>query len=532
MTSRVGASELAKTEKLNETNFHAWKRRIVLALTLEKLIYVINQPFPTLGDKPTNEEIKAYESFTSDDLMAKTTMLAFMEDDQIRVFEDYPIAKEMFDTITSKYNFMTTMHVQLLQEQYNSYRMKESDDVMDHVNKMLVMAKDLAMMGDIISDNMQISTILNNLPPSWDMAVTALSVQFDNLTLEKLPLQLVLQQQRLTKRNRAELMIVQEKPVGSHVPVKPKQFKNRNDGKFKGNFVSTKKSQGTVVKCYRCGKPGHIRKNCRTRFTNIKDNKGQDNYNRRKPQDEQSGNEPTGDQFGNEPTGGQFGNEPTEQESSEEQVQGYVNHGLVICNVGCLFFLFVSVTEEGTSLISKAYLQIPVLDSCKGGLILSLTSTRFQRVIEHGDDTLEMYVGKFKVISDDLAAIGKSVGDKEKAFWLLQGLGKGYGPFVMAMLKPPVPSYKEMVSFLQSLEDGGQSGDDLAFLLGDLSFERQRCPFRDQHHYLTTTTGVGSLCSQQLPTERNWNSPKKTAMGKLDGFTSMILRCSMGLGSF
>ncbi|KAF3783699.1 hypothetical protein EJ110_NYTH31875 [Nymphaea thermarum] len=272
MTSRVGASELAKTEKLNGTNFHSWKRRIMLALILEKLIYVINQPFPTLGDKPTNEEIKAYESFVSDDLMAKTTMLAFMEDDQIRVFEDCPTAKEMFDSITSKYNTMTTMHVQLLQEQYNSYRMKESDDVMDYANKMLIMAKDLAMMGSPISDNMQISTILNSLPPSWDVAVTAMSVQFDSLTLEKLPLQLALQQQRLIKRNRAELMIVQEKPTGSHVPVKPKQFKNRNDGKFKGNFV-----------------------------------------------DEQSGNEPTGDQSGNEPTEGQFGNEPTEQESSEEQ---------------------------------------------------------------------------------------------------------------------------------------------------------------------------------------------------------------------
>ncbi|KAF3781751.1 hypothetical protein EJ110_NYTH36028 [Nymphaea thermarum] len=48
-----------------------------------------------------------------------------------------------------------------------------------------------------------------------------------------------------------------------------------------------------------------------------------------------------------------------------------------------------------------------------------------------GNDALEVYVAKFKAICDDLAAIGKSVGDKEKAFWLLQGLGKGYEPFVM-----------------------------------------------------------------------------------------------------
>ncbi|KAF3785935.1 hypothetical protein EJ110_NYTH19180 [Nymphaea thermarum] len=145
-------------------------------------------PFPILGDKPTNEKRKAYESFTTDDLMAKTTMLDFMEDDQIRVFEDCPTAKEMFDTITSKYNTTTAMQVQLLLEQYNSYRMKELDNIMDHVNKKLIMAKDLAVVGNVISDNMQISTILNSLPPSWEMAVTALCLRFDNLTLEKFPL--------------------------------------------------------------------------------------------------------------------------------------------------------------------------------------------------------------------------------------------------------------------------------------------------------------------------------------------------------
>ncbi|XP_031493236.1 uncharacterized protein LOC116259513 [Nymphaea colorata] len=176
MSSRVGASELAKTEKLSGNNFHAWKRRIMLALTLERLIYVINKPFPTLGDKPTDEEKKEYEAFENDDLMARTIMLTFMEDDLIRVFEDCPTAKDMLDSISSKFNTTTTMHVQLLLEQYTSYKMKESDKVVDHVNKMLVMAKDLAVVGNVISDNMQICTILNSLPSSWDMAVTALSL--------------------------------------------------------------------------------------------------------------------------------------------------------------------------------------------------------------------------------------------------------------------------------------------------------------------------------------------------------------------
>ncbi|KAF3784056.1 hypothetical protein EJ110_NYTH28945 [Nymphaea thermarum] len=80
--------------------------------------------------------------------------------------------------------------------------------------------------------------------------------------------------------------------------------------------------------------------------------------------------------------------------------------------------------------------------------------THMLTTCKKGNNALEIYVAKFKAICDDLAAIGKSVGDKEKAFWLLQGWGKGYEPFVMAMLKPPVPSYKELISLLQSLEPG------------------------------------------------------------------------------
>ncbi|KAF3780704.1 hypothetical protein EJ110_NYTH21915 [Nymphaea thermarum] len=78
--------------------------------------------------------------------------------------------------------------------------------------------------------------------------------------------------------------------------------------------------------------------------------------------------------------------------------------------------------------------------------------THMLTTCKKGNNAIEVYVAKFKAICDDLAAIGKSVRDKEKAFWLLQGLGKGYEPFVMAMLKPPVPSCKELISLLQSLK--------------------------------------------------------------------------------
>ncbi|MFV0960691.1 hypothetical protein QML37_30130, partial [Klebsiella pneumoniae] len=183
----MGAAELAKTEKLNGVNFHTWKRRIMLALTLERLIYVVHQCVPEIKDDSTTEDKKVRDTFLNDDLMAQTIMLAYMEDDLIRVFEDHKTTKTMFEAISQKYDSTSRIHVQLLLDQYNSIKMKESDDIVDHVNKMMVMAKDLACAGNEIPEQMQISTILSSLPPSWRTEVIALRVHFDRLTLGALP---------------------------------------------------------------------------------------------------------------------------------------------------------------------------------------------------------------------------------------------------------------------------------------------------------------------------------------------------------
>ncbi|KAK2969264.1 hypothetical protein RJ640_004058 [Escallonia rubra] len=58
----------------------------------------------------------------------------------------------------------------------------------------------------------------------------------------------------------------------------------------------------------------------------------------------------------------------------------------------------------------------------------------------------------FNEICDDFATIGKPVEDREKVFQLLKGLGNGFEAFVTSMFKPPVPSYKEVISLLQSHE--------------------------------------------------------------------------------
>ncbi|KAF6150345.1 hypothetical protein GIB67_034044 [Kingdonia uniflora] len=67
-----------------------------------------------------------------------------------------------------------------------------------------------------------------------------------------------------------------------------------------------------------------------------------------------------------------------------------------------------------------------------------------------GNFTIDEYLRTFKNICDSLGAIGCSVPDEDKSYWLLQGLGPNYESFTTTMLaKPPISSYQEAVASLK-----------------------------------------------------------------------------------
>jgi hypothetical protein len=123
-------------------------------LTHDKTLYVLNNIESSPTDKSTEQEKKDHNKFIEDDQLARATLLTFMQDDLIRVFEDFDTAKRMMDEVRKKYDMTSETHIQLLQKQHNSCKMNESDNVINHVNRMLVMAKDLAIAENDILERM------------------------------------------------------------------------------------------------------------------------------------------------------------------------------------------------------------------------------------------------------------------------------------------------------------------------------------------------------------------------------------------
>jgi hypothetical protein len=65
-----------------------------------------------------------------------------MEPDIDILFEEYAHAKIMFYAITEAYRASSETYIQLLIERFNETIMKEGDNVIEHDNKLSVIAKE------------------------------------------------------------------------------------------------------------------------------------------------------------------------------------------------------------------------------------------------------------------------------------------------------------------------------------------------------------------------------------------------------
>ncbi|GKU96384.1 hypothetical protein SLEP1_g9625 [Rubroshorea leprosula] len=77
--------------------------------------------------------------------------------------------------------------------------------------------------------------------------------------------------------------------------------------------------------------------------------------------------------------------------------------------------------------------------------------TQAMTTLRKGNNSLTKYLTKFKAICDELAAMGKPVPDKTKAFWVLQELGQGYENFVTTIYNHP------QVAFYEQKTNGNQN---------------------------------------------------------------------------
>jgi hypothetical protein len=251
-------------DKFGGQGFNSWKLRMIYLLKRDGLWKLVSgeEPMPTrtasdtpignvqgesgeggannVGTVSDNSKTKWLER----DQIALSTIVFYLLDEPLHQITHCNTAKEAWDELCHIYE-MSDMHSKrLLQKEFWSFKVNESESMACAIAKFRSLVDRLAGVGVICTDEDKINVLLSSLPDSW---LSFTNIHSNEKNLSYLIGKILQEEQRLivfsgeTKDTSSALLTVR----------KSGQFKKSgHSGAFKG-------------KCFNCGKHGHKASQCK-----------------------------------------------------------------------------------------------------------------------------------------------------------------------------------------------------------------------------------------------------------------------------
>ena len=99
-------------KKLNRSIDNIWKRRVSYVFIQDKTYYVNTSDIPNnIHDGESNAHCTyRRKKWEEDNTIVKATILSYMQDELILLFEDHMTAREMIEALAAKYNAKFETH--------------------------------------------------------------------------------------------------------------------------------------------------------------------------------------------------------------------------------------------------------------------------------------------------------------------------------------------------------------------------------------------------------------------------------------
>ncbi|KAH9715183.1 hypothetical protein KPL71_020951 [Citrus sinensis] len=168
------------------------------------------------------------------------------------------IAKEIWDTLTKLYEAKSLHNKIFLKRKLYTLRMAESTMVTDHINTLKTLFSQLTMLGHNIEENERAELLLQSLPDSYDQLIINLTNNnpADSLVFDDVAASVLNEEsRRKNKENRQASSQAEALSVTRGRSTERGPSGSQNHGRSKSR---SKKN----VKCYNCGKKGHVKKEC------------------------------------------------------------------------------------------------------------------------------------------------------------------------------------------------------------------------------------------------------------------------------
>nr|GEY87211.1 zinc finger, CCHC-type [Tanacetum cinerariifolium] len=173
-------------DKFEGNNFRRWQKKMHFLLTTLKVVYVLTTPMPELVEDATVEVIRIRAKWENDDYICRGYILNGMSDSLFDVYTNVESAKELWDSLESKYMAEDSSSKKFLVSNFNTYKMVDSRPVMEQYNELLRILRQYIQYGLKMNESIYVLSIIDKLPPFWNDFKHTLKHGKDDLSLVQL----------------------------------------------------------------------------------------------------------------------------------------------------------------------------------------------------------------------------------------------------------------------------------------------------------------------------------------------------------
>ncbi|GKC45081.1 hypothetical protein Tco_1062803 [Tanacetum coccineum] len=115
----------------------------------------------------TVEAIRRRSKWENDDYICRGHILNDMSDSLFDIYQNVESAKELWDSLESKYMAEDASSKKFLVGNFNNYKMVDSRHVMEQFNELLRILRQYTQHGLKMDESISVSSVIDKLPPSW-----------------------------------------------------------------------------------------------------------------------------------------------------------------------------------------------------------------------------------------------------------------------------------------------------------------------------------------------------------------------------
>ncbi|GJX70819.1 zinc finger, CCHC-type containing protein [Tanacetum coccineum] len=260
------ASNFAKLDKFEGVDFRRWQKKMHFLLSSMSVVYVLTTPMPEDGgDDATVEQIRKRAKWDNDDYVCRGLILNGMSDSLFDIYQNVESSKELWDSLEAKYMAEDASSKKFLVSNFTNYKMTDSRPVLEQYNELLGILGRFTQHKMNMDEAIQVSCIIDKLPPSWKDFKHTLKHLKEELTLVELGSHLRIEESLRMQDS--------DKPKGNNVagPSVVNMVEHNNSSRYNDNKGKRKHHDNTKadpnkkskVTCWKCGKPGHLKKDCK-----------------------------------------------------------------------------------------------------------------------------------------------------------------------------------------------------------------------------------------------------------------------------